>query len=102
MHPHILRELVMSWQGTPSPVKGHGKQAKLLKTLQEVNIALVFKKEDPGNSWPVGLTSASGKVLDQILLKAMSRRMKEQGNWEQPAGIYHRETLPGSRDSLLQ
>ena len=42
------------------------------------NMKPIYKKvckEDPGNYRPVGLTSAPGKVMEQIILNAITKRM---------------------------
>ena len=45
------------------------------------DVTLVFrkgKKEDPGNYRPVSFTSVPGKVMEQLVLDAISRQLKEK------------------------
>ena len=45
------------------------------------NIALLFKKgrkEDPGHHRPVSLTSAPGKIVEQLLLEALPRHVEDR------------------------
>ena len=45
------------------------------------NVTLVFKKgekEDPGNYRPINLTSVPGKVMEQLILYAISRQLEKK------------------------
>ena len=82
IHSGVLREMVggvakllsimfeRSWQSGEVPTDGKRR-----------NITPIFKKgkkEDPGNYRPVSVTSVSGKITKQILLKALLRYMENK------------------------
>ena len=48
---------------------------------KKANVTPVFKKgekEDPGNYRPVSLTSIPGKVMEQLILEAVSKHVEEK------------------------
>ncbi|GAB0203450.1 mitochondrial enolase superfamily member 1 [Grus japonensis] len=80
IHPRVLREVAdiivrplsiifeKSWRSGDIP-----------EDWKKANVTLIYKKglkEDPGNYRPISLTSVLGKVLEQILLGAITSQMK--------------------------
>ncbi|KGL75218.1 hypothetical protein N309_13708, partial [Tinamus guttatus] len=82
MHPRVLRELAgviaepfsiifeRSWR--PGEVPEDWKKAKVTPVFKK------GKREEPGNYRPVSLTSIPGKVMEQRILKTISRYVKEK------------------------
>ena len=82
MHPWVLWDLAEVIARTLSIIfgKSWGK-GKVPENWRKANVIPVFKegkKEDPGNCRPVSLTSIPGKVMEQLVLDAISKKLEEQ------------------------
>jgi len=84
MHSRVLRELAdviaeplsiifeRSWRTGEAP-----------KDWRKANVTPIFKKgkkEDPGNSRPVSLTSIPGKVMEQLMLEAIIKQVEDKND----------------------
>ena len=83
IHPRVLRELV---EVIAEPLSIIYQRSLLMGEVPEdwrlANVTPIYKKgcrEDPGNYRPVSLTSVLGKVIEQIVLREITRHVRD--NW---------------------
>lgn len=57
---------------------GLGNLGEVPKDWKKANVTHLFKKEDSGNYRPVSLTLITEKVMEQIILETISRRIKDK------------------------
>lgn len=70
---------------------------------KKANVSAVFRKdrkEHPENYRPVSLTLIPEKVMEQIILEAVNRHMKDK-NVEYSARIHSREVMFDQPDNVL-
>ena len=82
MYPCVLRELTEVITEPLSIIfERSWRTGEVPEDCRVANVTLVFKKgekEDLGNYRPVSLTSVPGKVLEQLVLDAISKQLEEK------------------------
>ena len=82
MYPRVLRELAEVIARPLSIIFGKlWGMGEVPGDWRKANVTPVFKKGkkgDPGNYRPVSLTSVPGKVMEQLILGAVSRHIKDK------------------------
>ncbi|KFV88061.1 RNA-directed DNA polymerase from mobile element jockey, partial [Struthio camelus australis] len=82
MRPRVLRELADIIARLLSIIfERTWRTGEVPKDWKKANVTPVFKKgkkEDPGNKRPVSLTSIPGKVMEQLLLEAISKHVEDK------------------------
>ncbi|PKU39480.1 rna-directed dna polymerase from mobile element jockey- hypothetical protein [Limosa lapponica baueri] len=82
IHPRVLRELAEVIAGPLSIIfERSWRIGEVPEDWRKPDVIPVFKKgkkEDPGNYRPVSLTSIPGKVMERLILGAISEHMEEK------------------------
>uniref|UniRef100_A0A8B9PKM6 Reverse transcriptase domain-containing protein n=1 Tax=Apteryx owenii TaxID=8824 RepID=A0A8B9PKM6_APTOW len=82
MHPRVLRQLAdVTARPLSNIFERSWRTGEVPDDWKKANVIPVFKKgkeEDPGNYRPVSLTSIPGKVMEQLILNAISKHVEEK------------------------
>ncbi|OPJ71079.1 hypothetical protein AV530_017375 [Patagioenas fasciata monilis] len=82
IHPQVLKELAEVIAGPHSIIFAKSwEMGEVPEDWRKANVIPVFKKdkkEDPGSYRPVGHTSIPGKVMEQLVLGAISKHIKDK------------------------
>ena len=80
IHPRVLRELVEEIAKLLSIIYQRSLlTGEVPEDWRLANVTPIYKKgcrEDPGNYRPVSLTSVPGKIMEQIVLREITRHMQ--------------------------
>ncbi|KFW63307.1 hypothetical protein AS28_10282, partial [Pygoscelis adeliae] len=81
IHPRVLRELA---EELAKPLSIIYQQSWLTGEVPDdwrlANVTPIYKKgrkKDPGNYRPVSLTSVPGKIMEQFILRALTRHVRD-------------------------
>ncbi|KFV87101.1 RNA-directed DNA polymerase from mobile element jockey, partial [Struthio camelus australis] len=82
MHPRVLRELADVIARPLSIILERSwRSGEVPEDWKKASVTPVFKKgkkEEPGNSRPVSLTSLPGKVMEQLLLEVLTKHVEDK------------------------
>ncbi|KFV88520.1 hypothetical protein N308_05850, partial [Struthio camelus australis] len=82
MHPRVLRELADVIARPLSIILERSwRSGEVPEDWKKANVTPVFqkgKKEEPGNYRPVSLPSIPGKVMEQLLLKVITKHVEDK------------------------
>ncbi|NWT63551.1 RTJK polymerase, partial [Erythrocercus mccallii] len=82
LHPRVLREMAEVIARPLSIIfERSWRTGEVPEDWRKANVVPIFKKgkkEDPGNYRPVSLTSIPGKVMEQLVLDAISKHLEER------------------------
>ena len=81
IHPRVLRELAEVIAELLSIIYQRSLlTAEVPKDWRLASVTLIYKKgcrEDPGNYTPVSLTSVPGKIMEQTVLREITRHVRD-------------------------
>ncbi|KFP53133.1 hypothetical protein N323_02112, partial [Cathartes aura] len=82
MHPRVLRKLADVVAKLLFIILEKSLQSgEVLRDWRKGNITAIFKndnKKEPGTYRPISLTSVPSKIMEQILMEAMSKHMEDR------------------------
>ncbi|PKU43646.1 rna-directed dna polymerase from mobile element hypothetical protein [Limosa lapponica baueri] len=82
MHPRVLRELADVIAEPLSIIYERSwRTGEVPEDWRKANITPVYKKgkkKDPGNYRPISLTSVPGKIVEQLVLKVISKHIEDK------------------------
>ncbi|NWX33671.1 RTJK polymerase, partial [Notiomystis cincta] len=91
MHPGVLRELADTIVRPLTIIfERSWRSGEVPEDWKKANVTPIFKKgkkEDPGSYWPVSLTSIPGKVMEHLILEAISTYIEDKVIWTSQHGF---------------
>ncbi|KAJ7411769.1 hypothetical protein BTVI_48682 [Pitangus sulphuratus] len=104
IHPRVMRELVEELAKLLSIIYQQSwLSGEVPDDWKLVNVTPIHKKgqkEDPGNYRPVSLTSVPGKVMEQIILSAITQNLQD-GQGVRPSRHGFRKSRASCRKEVL-